>query len=327
MYSKLVNQIIEGFSYSFDPSIFVTVRGCENVHIYLWMLKDLGWMLDHKEIGITFGTFALLWLFVLGYNARKHANNEELYFILPTFLWLFGNYLWMISNVFHHSDVYRFPASCFFMLALVSIVLYFGFLKNKLIFQLTKENSNLYSSHGLTCRFKSIGSWRRYEFVHMFFWCLKDYCWCAEDELLWIVGGAIPTLLISLDLIYRTWKSSSVFVDLMHYIAQLIWLSANIIWGYMEIFEIDSDRITKTSFSDPLKANGREIATFIILVAWIPIVLLYLLWIPLTLMKKIKSLEELENEKNHKDDDETIEMNPLLVVADPPLETNSPRSP
>jgi hypothetical protein len=47
---KLANQ----FSIAWSPVIFYTVRGAENIHIYFWILKDLGWSLNNVYLEIIF---------------------------------------------------------------------------------------------------------------------------------------------------------------------------------------------------------------------------------------------------------------------------------
>lgn len=279
----MIKSIVNGFTYPFSPNIFFTVRGCENVHIYLWICKDIGWTYGNKAVGMMFGTLALAWIIVLVINHWMEKNYEDIYFIVPTFLWLFGNYLWMSGDLLYNSDVYRFTASCIMMVGLLLIVFYFAFLKKKQYFSPSNESDNKYVSNGLVCRFKSIGTWKRYEFIHMGFWLLKDYCWCSQDKIMWL-AGAIPTLFISWDLINVTRKNQGLFVDLIHYISQLIWVCGNITWAFCELFSIGGD--SKPNFNDK-NTTGRFCAGIILLISWIPIICLYGIWLPLTVMKKI----------------------------------------
>jgi hypothetical protein len=312
--------IIDGFTYPFNPEIFYTVRGCENVHIYFWICKDLGWIFGNKNVGMTFGTLALIWIIVLIFSHYSEKNYEDIYFILPTFLWLFGNYLWMTGNLLYNSDVYRFPASCIMMTGIVLIIFYFAFLKKKKYFIsdqvdsnqtisdqtiLEQTSSNKYISNGLICRFKSIGTWKRYEFVHMFFWLLKDYCWCSQDKIMWL-AGALPTLFVSYDLINTTFKNKGLFVDLIHYLSQLIWVTSNIVWAFSELFTIDSD--IEPNFKSNKHHTGRFIASIILLLSWFPIICLYCIWLPLTVMKKINESNNLDTKSNN------IAINPLHKI-------------
>ena len=278
----------------FFRHLFFSVRGSENIHIYFWICKDIGWIFNNDFVGIFFGTSALLWLCVLAYNYYYERDYEQLYFLFPTFLWLFGNYLWMCGNLLFGTDIFRFEASCIMMIGLISIIFYFAFLKNKIFFTSNENESNKYISNGLVCRFKSIGGWRRYEFVHMFFWLLKDYCWCSQDKIMWL-GGAIPTIYISFDLVNVTFKNKDLTIDLVHYQAQMIWVMSNIVWAFSELFDLDSDNPPNFANNFDTTFTGRKIACIILLMSFIPIIYLYLIWVPLTIITKINTLENKNN--------------------------------
>ena len=119
----------------------------------------------------------------------------------------------MSGNLLYNSDIYRFPASCILMIGIVLIVFYFAFLKKKEYFKPDPKQVEEYHVNGLICKFKSIGTWRRYEFVHIFFWLLKDYCWCANDPIMWL-AGVIPTLYISIDFVVTAAANKKLFVDM-----------------------------------------------------------------------------------------------------------------
>lgn len=283
----IITRISSGFSYAFSPEIFFTIRGCENVHIYFWIAKDLGWILNNK-IGIFFGLLALLWLGVLLYHAIKNKNNEEKYFLVPTFLWLFANFLWMTGNLLYGTDVYRFPAGCLMMIGLVMIVYYFVSLKNKEMFIPDEKVTKLYNQEGLIPRFSFFNTWRRYEFCHVFFWLLKDYSWCSGDKMLWFVG-AIPTLIVSFDFVITSSVNKKMTVDMCHYIAQLLWIFSNLTWALVELFNVGSDN-GLTYYRGTDHPNGRYVASIILIFAYLPIVLLYLIWLPLTITGKINTV-------------------------------------
>lgn len=297
---KLVENISSEFNSAFSPEIFFTVRGCENIHIYLWIAKDLCWITNTKILGMFFGLSAILWLGVLLHHAFVHKNNEEKYFLVPTFLWLFSNYLWMSGNLLYGTDIFRFSASCIMTVGIVLIVVYFFTLKNKEFFIPNAEVTKLYNENGLVCRFKSFDTWRRYELVHVFFWLLKDRSWCSKDPVFWIVG-AIPTLFISLDFLYIGLKNRKMVIDNAHYLAQLLWVSSNIVWACVELFNIggiEGDVVQERLSSH---VNGRFVAEIILFAAYIPIVLLYIVWLPLSLSGKLNVQEPVSTEKykNH----------------------------
>ena len=291
-----IKQIIDNISEPFNPIIFFTVRGCENVHIYFWILKDLGWCMNIPWLGITGGLFAIIWLGILLKHAIFHSNNEEIYFIGSTFLWLFANYIWMIGNLLYDSDIFKFPAACIMMSSIWIIIIYAFFLKNKKFFTPHKI-SQFYNDNGLICEFKFIDTWRRYEHFHTFFWLLKDYCWNVQDKLLWI-GAAFITLIVSIHFIIVSCQNPKMTIDTIHYIAQFLWVCSNLTWAMIELFSLGSDN--PQSFSELAKSNGRLIAGLLLLFAFVPIFLLYVIWLPLTYFK-YKPIQNQSNEPNQFD--------------------------
>lgn len=320
----MLNKISSNFAYAFSPEIFFSVRGCENVHIYFWIAKDLCWIMNVKEMGMFFGLCAILCLGVLLYHAFRYKNNEEKYFLVPTALWLLGNYIWMSGNLLYGTDIYRFPASCMMMTGLLLIVLYFLQFKNKEYFIPNEETTRGYNENGLVCRFPIINTWRRYELVHVFFWLLKDYSWCSFDKLLWVVG-AIPTLFISIDFIVVAAKNKKMVVDISHYVAQLIWIFSNLTWAMVELFNIggkDGDN-SQSYYRASDHPNGRLVASIILILAYVPIFVLYLIWLPLSVSGKINSntnksrdiiLSDHNNDKMS--DSNKLEFNETFVIVD-----------
>ena len=57
-YTKLKDFSIE---VPWSPQIYLTARGAENMHIYLWILKDLCWTQNFGTPSIVFGSLALVW--------------------------------------------------------------------------------------------------------------------------------------------------------------------------------------------------------------------------------------------------------------------------
>lgn len=72
---------------------------------------------------------------------------------------------------------------------------------------------------------------RKYENLHIVFWLIKDTCWMLEIK--WL--GAlmiIPTLAVAVTIVFKTIKSSEVFINL----AIFCWISANSYWMCAEFF-------------------------------------------------------------------------------------------
>jgi hypothetical protein len=107
----------------------------------------------------------------------------------------------------------------------------------------------------------------------------------------------IPTVLIALDFIYVTWNSGTMMIDCTHYIATLMWVTGNAIWAFGEIFFPDISDETQPIFtsSSVTRNDFRWWASWALFAAYIPIWLLYFVWLPLTCMGKIKASDLPEN--------------------------------
>jgi hypothetical protein len=222
-------------------TIFFSVRYIDNIHLYLWLFKDLAWSLNYKNFGMAFGTLAILWLGVLYYYAIKSGTTEEIYFVVPTTFWLLGNYLWMMGNItYDDDDTYRPKGRACMITGIVIIMCYYIFCK---IFKFINLNSNekedqIYNEVGLKSRFSFFKTFKQYEHFHMFCWLGKDLCWNGNVKVLWFLF-VLPTFIISGDFIVLSIRNPVIIIDCAHYIAQFMWVTANISWAYQELFVDD----------------------------------------------------------------------------------------
>lgn len=76
---------------------------------------------------------------------------------------------------------------------------------------------------------------RKIENLHIFFWLVKDLCWCAEFKPLGIIM-IVPTLSIA---IWIAWKNRHIAAELAHNLAIAIWIIANSLWMVSEFFAFD----------------------------------------------------------------------------------------
>jgi hypothetical protein len=83
---------------SFSKQTYYMMRPIENMHIYLWILKDLAWSQDWYYPALIFGTLALAWCAVLFYEAYALRSLYEAYMAIATTLWLAANFVWMAGE-------------------------------------------------------------------------------------------------------------------------------------------------------------------------------------------------------------------------------------
>ena len=77
---------------------YYVMRPAENVHIYLWLLKDLAWSQDWYWPALIFGTMALAWCAVLFYEAYRLRSIYEAYMTVGITMWLAANFVWMAGE-------------------------------------------------------------------------------------------------------------------------------------------------------------------------------------------------------------------------------------
>ena len=86
-------------TFPWSPQMYFSVRGAENFHIYLWILKDLAWTQKWYSMSWVFGLCAISWCFVLVYHAFNDHNYNEIYMLVSLILWLSANFVWMAGIV------------------------------------------------------------------------------------------------------------------------------------------------------------------------------------------------------------------------------------
>jgi hypothetical protein len=90
-----------------SPQMYFSVRGAENFHIYLWIMKDLAWTQKWYVVSWIFGLSAISWCVVLVYHAFADRNYNEMYMLCALILWLSANFVWMAGK-----SLVRFCAMC-----------------------------------------------------------------------------------------------------------------------------------------------------------------------------------------------------------------------
>lgn len=304
-----IEKIANTFHSPLTSKLFFSVRYVENIHLYFWMLKDLAWSLDYRDFGMVFGTIAILWLGMLYWNAIKAKSTEEIYFLIPTSLWLIGNYLWMTGELVNSDDDYLRPKGSYCMIAGMCLTIFYHIFVKWLGLMELKPNEKaekLYNENGLKSKYKYFTTFRQYEHFHTFCWLGKDLCWNTNFQLLWAIF-VFPTIFISGDFILLTMDNPKLTIDLCHYIAQFMWVSANIVWAYGELFYTNETDHPQYLIK-PNEYTFRWTSSLILTFAWIPIIILYFLWIPLTYYNKIM----LNNNNNNDNEIEITTYNVIL---------------
>lgn len=98
------------------------IRGTENLHILLWLIKDLCWVQEWKALGtfMFFPTFGVaVWLTF----KSRFVKSEFIHNLAVTF-WILANTTWMIGEFFF--DEYTKPfAAALFVVGLAVLFYYY----------------------------------------------------------------------------------------------------------------------------------------------------------------------------------------------------------
>ena len=98
------------------------IRGKENLHILLWIIKDTCWVQDYRVMGVIMiiPTIAV----AIYLTAKSRDQREEFIHNIAVCFWLCANSVWMIGEFFFN-DQTRPYALVFFALGLVTLALHY----------------------------------------------------------------------------------------------------------------------------------------------------------------------------------------------------------
>lgn len=94
-------------------------RKIENLHIVLWLIKDLSWAMLWKPLGL-FMIIPTVFAAVLITWQTRDIKSELLHNIAVVF-WVLANGYWMIAEFFSDDDTLRYYAAVPFVLGIIVI--------------------------------------------------------------------------------------------------------------------------------------------------------------------------------------------------------------
>ena len=199
---------------AWSPDIYFSVRGSENVLIYIWIAKDLSWTQNWYYSAFVFGGLALFASFLMICRSVTRKNPEDTWHGIAQFMWLFANFWWMSNDIYndkypYSEDAYQVRKNQSMHVmesALIWLAVWYLIIRPANLFPVQETDSSVYDDADLRPRFSYFKTWRQYENIHVLFWLGKDYGWAALSPVLWI-GFSIPTVLIAIDFCYITGKT------------------------------------------------------------------------------------------------------------------------
>ncbi|MFD2163178.1 hypothetical protein ACFSJU_12300 [Paradesertivirga mongoliensis] len=105
-----------------------SVRKVENIHIFLWLLKDSCWVMDFQKLGVFMIMPTVLVAFFITYRTR--SIKTELFHNIAVCCWVLANSVWMIGEFFY-DDTTRPYATAFFVTGVLVMTYYYLFLHFK----------------------------------------------------------------------------------------------------------------------------------------------------------------------------------------------------
>jgi hypothetical protein len=85
--------------------LFLSIRGSENFHLYLWLIKDLSWAQSWYYSGHIFGSLAVIWSFFILFHAARERNTNEAFVGVAQTAWLMANVWWM-TGIYLYEYIY-----------------------------------------------------------------------------------------------------------------------------------------------------------------------------------------------------------------------------
>jgi hypothetical protein len=180
-----------------------------------------------------------------------------------------------------------------FTIASVWVSLYFFCVKPYILYssvsvEKTNDSTSTITNYSptITWRFPFFfKSWTEYERAHAFFWLLKDTGWVYWIPPM-VVIFFIPTALLALDFVWVSMHVRTGLIDHAHYCSTLLWLTSASVWAAGEFYLTPNHDTAVSMFkwNREAKITSRWYASWFLLAAFLPIIALYLIWIPSTLL-------------------------------------------
>lgn len=102
-------------------------RRIENLHILLWLLKDICWCMTWRTLGIIMLVPTLSVALLITWQTRK--LKSELYHNLAVAFWITANGYWMIIEFFGYDEQLRGYTVIPFSIGLFFIAIYYTYIR------------------------------------------------------------------------------------------------------------------------------------------------------------------------------------------------------
>lgn len=102
-----------------------SIRVNENLHIILWLVKDLAWLMEYKVTGLVMVFPTVAMAFFITWQSRN--DRRELFHSIAVICWIFANSTWMIGDFFFQGRGHGVSEG-FFLSGLALLAVYYTIL-------------------------------------------------------------------------------------------------------------------------------------------------------------------------------------------------------
>lgn len=103
-----------------------SIRVHENLHVILWLFKDLSWLMEYKILGLVMVPPTVLVAILIAWESR--GNRSELFHACAVILWIMANSTWMIEDFFFNGQGHVI-AEVFFLSGLALLAVFYGIIQ------------------------------------------------------------------------------------------------------------------------------------------------------------------------------------------------------
>lgn len=78
--------------------MIASLRANENVHVVLWLLKDLCWLMEYRVAGLVMVAPTVAMAVHIAWRSR--TDQRDVFHALAVILWIMANSTWMVGDFF-----------------------------------------------------------------------------------------------------------------------------------------------------------------------------------------------------------------------------------
>ena len=78
--------------------MIASLRANENMHVVLWLLKDLCWLMEYRVAGLVMVAPTVAMAVHIAWRSRK--DQQDFFQALAVILWILANSTWMLGDFF-----------------------------------------------------------------------------------------------------------------------------------------------------------------------------------------------------------------------------------